>query len=136
MSDTHGHEEHHGVGHIVPIRYLVATGVGLLILTIITVWIAKFDFGGFNIAVALFIAGIKASLVVLFFMHLRWDRPFNSFILVSSIFFVLLFIGFAMTDTFAYRNEIIPGEGTDVQLKLTELEAAVAAPADDAEPNE
>ena len=66
---THGHDEHHGVGHIVPIRYLVATGTALLILTVITVWVAKFDFGAFNIAVALLIAGFKASLVVMFFMH-------------------------------------------------------------------
>ena len=127
--DTHGHDEHHGVGHIVPVRYLVATGVALLFLTVITVWVAKFDFGAFNVAVALAIAGFKASLVVLFFMHLRWDRPFNSFIFVGSLFFVLLFIFFALADTHAYRADIVRGEAPDVQLKLTELQNAPPDPA-------
>ena len=106
-----------------PIRYLLATGTALIILTIVTVVIAGFDFGAANIFVALIIAGIKASLVVLFFMHLRWDRPFNSFIFVASIGFVMLFISFALTDSLQYRNEVIPGEAPDIQEKLAEISA-------------
>jgi cytochrome c oxidase subunit 4 len=86
-SVEHGH---HAVGHIVPVKVLAATGIGLLILTAITVWVASFDFGNINIWVALFIAAFKASLVVLFFMHLRYDRPFNGIILVASLAFVAL----------------------------------------------
>jgi cytochrome c oxidase subunit 4 len=107
----------------VPVRILVATGVALLILTVITVVVARFDFGAANVAVALAIAGIKASLVVLFFMHLKYDRPFHSFVFVGSIAFVLLFIGFALTDSVEYRDEVIAGDGPEVIQRLDELEA-------------
>ena len=47
---THGtSQEHHGVGHIVPVRTLFATATLLLILTVVTVAVAKIDFGNFNI---------------------------------------------------------------------------------------
>jgi cytochrome c oxidase subunit 4 len=105
------HKSPHGVGHVVPPKILFATGGALLVLTVITVLAAKIDFEDMgvpelNIFVALAIAVVKASLVVLFFMHLRWDRPFNSIVLVTSVAFVALFIAFAMTDTFAYREDV------------------------------
>ena len=117
------HDDGHGVGHVVPVRYLVATGLALLVLTVVTVWVAGFDFGAANIFVALLIAGFKASLVVLFFMHLRWDRPFNSFIFVASIAFVVLFIAFALTDTIEYSPDLIEGDAPLVETRLTELSA-------------
>ena len=128
MAD-HGHDKHdahddHGVGHLVPVKYLIANGTALLFLTVITVWVAQFDFGAANIWIALAIAGLKASLVVLFFMHLWWDRAFNAFIFVASIAFVLLFISFALTDSLEYRDQVIPGEGSDVQERLAEITAA------------
>jgi cytochrome c oxidase subunit 4 len=119
---THG-DAHHGVGHIVPIKTLVVTGLALLVLTIITVVAASFDFGAANVFVALAIAAFKASLVVLFFMHLKYDRPFHSFIMVGSVFFVMLFIAFALTDTVEYREDVVGGNAPAVQEKLTELTA-------------
>ena len=121
------HDETHGVGHIVSHKILIATGFALLVLTVITVLAAEFDFGRANVFVALAIAAVKASLVVLFFMHLRWDRPFNSFIFVASIFFVGLFIAFALTDTVEYETEINPGNAEKVKTALEEL-AASATP--------
>ena len=120
---TEGHAEHHGVGHIVPVRILVATGLALLVFTIITVWAASFDFGAGNVFIALLIAGFKASLVVLFFMHLRYDRPFNSFIFVTSICLVMLFISFALPDTVEYEDELIPGNAPLVEELITTAEA-------------
>jgi cytochrome c oxidase subunit 4 len=126
--DMHATEgEGHHVGHVVPPRILIATGLGLLALTVITVLAAKIDFAQFdlhemNIFVALTIAVIKASLVCLFFMHLRWDRPFNSFVLVVSLVLVGLFISFAMTDSTEYQHEVIRGEGQEIQTKLTKVE--------------
>ncbi|MHC5028152.1 MAG: cytochrome C oxidase subunit IV family protein [Planctomycetota bacterium] len=114
----------HGVGHVVPLKILFATGTALLFLTFVTVWIAGFDFGAANIGIAMAVACLKASLVVLFFMHLRWDRPFNSFIFVGSIFFVGIFIAFALADSIAYRGDVIAGDGIDVQTKLAEVAAA------------
>ncbi len=116
-------EEHHGVGHIVPVRFLVATGVALLILTVVTVWIAKFDFGTANVWIALGVAVVKASLVVLFFMHLRWDRPFNALVFITSLAFVALFIGLAITDTFEYGPTVLEGNAVEVQKKVDALPA-------------
>ena len=127
----HGEGEHHGIGHIVPPRILITTAVGLLILTFITVKVAAIDFAALdlkelNIFIALGIAVLKASLVCLFFMHLRWDRPFNAFVLVTSLTLVGLFISFAMTDSSEYQHEIIKGEPPLVQTKLSALPKAVA----------
>jgi cytochrome c oxidase subunit 4 len=93
------------VGHLVPVSTLVGTAVALLAMTVITVAVRYVDLGEMNIVVALTIAVIKGSLVALFFMHLRWDRPFNAFAFVGSIAFVGLFMGFALLDFHAYSPE-------------------------------
>ena len=118
LPDQHdpAHGEHHGVGHVVDPKILIGTGLALLVLTVVTVVVAGFDFGDFNIWIALSIAGLKASLVTLFFMHLFWDRPFNSFVLVSSVAFLVIFIGFAITDSFEYSKDIEQWQ-QDVQSK-------------------
>jgi len=123
--DGHGHGEQ--VGHIVPARILVMTALALLVLTVVTVAVAGIDFADYdmpelNIWVALAVAVVKGSLVAMFFMHLRWDRPFNGIVFVLSIGFVALFIGFAMTDSLSYQPEIIKGDAPQVQLKLGELQ--------------
>ncbi len=112
----------HGVGHIVPVKTLVATGLALLVLTLITVWAAKIDLGNLNIWIALAIAVLKASLVVLFFMHLRYDRPFNGIVFVTSVAFVAIFISFALTDTKEYAPDIDTGDAPKVVEALDELQ--------------
>jgi len=124
--------EHHGVGHIVSPKILIATAFALLVLTALTVASVRIDFHQLdlpelNIAIALTIAFIKGSLVCLFFMHLRWDRPFNAIVLVSSLAFVALFIGFAITDTSEYHEEVIKGDTALVQQKVAEYEQRSAA---------
>ncbi len=112
----------HGVGHIVPIKTLVATGLALLVFTLITVLAAKIDLGDLNIWIALAIAVLKASLVVLFFMHLKYDRPFNGIVFVTSVAFVALFISFALTDTKEYAPDIDTGNAPKVVEALGELQ--------------
>ncbi|MBT8486957.1 MAG: cytochrome C oxidase subunit IV family protein [Phycisphaerae bacterium] len=117
MSDeTHASGSHadHGVGHVVPYRILVATGLALLVLTWITVSVASIDLGEANIYVALAVAVVKGTLVALFFMHLRWDRPFNSIVFIGSLLFVALFLAFAMTDTAEYQDQVDPGDAKAV----------------------
>ena len=120
-SESSQHEEHHGVGHVVPVRILFTTGIGLLILTAVTVFVAKMDFGNLNIWIALAIALLKGSLVLLFFMHLKYDRPFNGIIFVTSLAFVALFISFALTDTSEYAPDVYQGDAPKVVEKLTTL---------------
>jgi cytochrome c oxidase subunit 4 len=68
------------------------------------------DLGALNIWVALAIAIFKAALVILYFMHLRWDSLFNGIILISALAFVMVFIGVALMDTSEYKmNNQPPG---------------------------
>jgi len=90
--------------------------VALLILTGLTVgasWAARTgiaDFGSFNIVVALAIALVKAALVALYFMHLRYDSLFNGVVLIAALVFVMLFIAVSLMDTNQYEPTRQPFE--------------------------
>ena len=120
--------QHHGVGHIVPVKTLAAVGTALLVLTVVTVWAASLDFGKLNVWIALAIATVKASLVVAFFMHLKYDRPFNTIVFVVSVSLVALFISFSLTDTHEYAPDVDQGNAPEVVKKLTALESAADEP--------
>ncbi len=116
-ADAHG--EPHAGAHAVPRRILLAVYGALLVFTAITVGVSTLNLGPFNIWVALLVAVIKGGLVVMYFMHLRWDSPFNGLVLVSALFFVALFIGITMLDAHSYEvnmqpptSVIIAGEST------------------------
>jgi cytochrome c oxidase subunit 4 len=95
--------DHGTAGHVVPLWLLAAVLAVLLFLTVVTVAVTYVDLGAANIFVALFIAVVKAALVLLYFMHLRWDSPFNSLVIISALLFVAVFLAFAMIDTAEYR---------------------------------
>lgn len=80
--------------------------VALLVLTIITVAAARFDFGNLNTVVAILIASIKGSLVALFFMHLRHDK-FNAVIFVIGLFFLAVFLIWTLFDI-STRTTVLP----------------------------
>ena len=107
-----GHPE---VGHVVPLGMLFGVLAVLLVLTVVTVAVTFVDLGPMNLVVALVIALVKASLVLLYFMHLRWDRPFNAVILISALAFVVIFIGLTLLDSYSYQADIIPGVGSQIQ---------------------
>lgn len=83
--------------------------MALLILTVITVWTAYHNYGIFNIIVAMGIATIKASLVCLFFMHLKYDNHVDQVVFVSSFIFVAIFVGLTWADVF-YRPVDTPAK--------------------------
>src|SRR5687767_6310778 len=102
---AHHDDAHHGLAHVATIKVLCATGGTLLFLTIVTVLATKVDFGAeINLGIAMAIAVIKATLVVLFFMHLRYDRLFHSVVFVSAILAASLFVGFTLMDTNQYQQ--------------------------------
>ena len=75
-------------------RIYFAVYGALLVLTVITVLVSYVDLGLLNVFVALGIASVKASLVALFFMHLKWEnRLVWGFALVPIFFLVLIFFG-------------------------------------------
>jgi cytochrome c oxidase subunit IV len=97
-------EHHHGLSHVAPIKVIVATGGTLLVLTLVTVLATKVDFGAnINLAIAMAIAVVKATLVILFFMHLRYDRLFHSVVFVSALLAASLFVGFTLMDSNQYQ---------------------------------
>ncbi len=73
----------------------------LVVLTVITVLAAGIQWGSpsINVVVALAIATVKASLVALFFMHLRYDKPMNALILFAGVLFLGVFLGLCLIDT-------------------------------------
>lgn len=95
------------VGHVVGWPILLGTLIALLALTWITVAATWVDLGRLNLWIALIVATVKGALVCMYFMHLRYDRPFNAILLFTSLLFVLLFIGLALSDTVHYRPELI-----------------------------
>ena len=102
--DAHG-DDHHGLSHVAGIRVLVSTGGTLLLLTLCTVGATRLDFGAnINLAIAMAIAVLKATLVILFFMHLKYDRLFHTVIFVSAICAASLFIGFTLMDSSQYQE--------------------------------
>ena len=107
VADDVGPEAPHGV-HAVPRRILLGVYGLLIMFTVITVAASKVDLGQANIWVALAIALVKGGLVVMYFMHLRWDSPFNGLALVSALFFVALFIGLALLDSTSYQPQMKP----------------------------
>ena len=68
-----------------PLWLLAAVFAALLVLTCLTVAVAQVDLGNLNLYLAMAIATLKAALVVLFFMHLFWDRPFNAMMFVGCL---------------------------------------------------
>lgn len=105
----HGHGDHdHGLGHVAPVKVLLGTWIALMILTVVTVGATRIDLGAsFNLGLAMFIAVIKATLVVLYFMHLRYDRVFHSVLLIGGLLAASLFVGFALFDSNQYQHSII-----------------------------
>lgn len=78
---------------IAPTRMYTFVFLSLVVLTVVTVGAARQDLGGGgNIALGLLIAVVKASLVVLFFMHLKWDAKEDLSIRYFAIFPILLFL--------------------------------------------
>ncbi len=78
---------------------LLAVFGALVFLTIVTVAQASFDFGSLDVAIVMVIATIKAALVMAFFMHLAFDKPFNIIVFLGSFVFVGLFVIFTLSDS-------------------------------------
>jgi cytochrome c oxidase subunit 4 len=112
---NHANDAHHEGGHVVPLWLLAGVLGVLLVLTILTVAVTWVDLGRLNIWIAIVVAAIKATLVALYFMHLRWDRPFNGVILLISLVLVVLFLGFALRDGIAYLPDTIPGYAPEIR---------------------
>ena len=87
-----------GAHHIIPAKTFLNVLIALLILTIITVAVAQFDFGAFNALIAMGVASIKAALVLMYFMHLKYDDKTYTVLMATSVFFLFVFFFFSQLD--------------------------------------
>jgi len=79
--------------------FYIAIGATLIALTIITAGVAFINLGPFNPVVALLIATIKATLVVLFFMHVKGaSEKLTAAVVVSGFFFLLILLALSLAD--------------------------------------
>ena len=102
---AHAHNDGHGHGELQMGHHHVSSSamffnvlVALLILTVVTVGASRIDFGPANMLIAMLIASVKASLVILFFMHVKWDTAINKIVFLSSFLFLSLLFVFTLAD--------------------------------------
>ena len=94
---------HHGIAHVVPPSILLGIFAVLMVLTLLTVGVTRYDFGyNVNLIVALGIAVVKAVLVIAYFMHLRYDSPMYTILVALCLVFIGVFITFTIIDTGQY----------------------------------
>jgi len=84
--------------HIVPLNIYIKVISALLVLTALTVAVAQVDFGIFNVLIAMGIATVKAVLVLLFFMHLKYDDKLFPVIFLAGVFFLVVIFLFCELD--------------------------------------
>jgi cytochrome c oxidase subunit 4 len=120
------HTEHSE--HIVPVWIYLLIFATLFVLTIVTAWVSFKDLStnihghviNFNPLVALTIAVFKASLVVLFFMHVKYSPRLTKTVVGVGIFFLLILLSLTMTDylsrglmtspTSSHMNTTVPAQ--------------------------
>jgi len=89
--------------HIIPSRIYYMIWVTLMVFTVITAAVAFVDLGPFNTVVALIIATFKATLVVLFFMHVKYtSEKMTKTVIICAIFWLGLLLILSLAD-FATR---------------------------------
>jgi len=84
--------------HVLPLRVYLFVFFSLLGLTAVTVAVAFLDLGPFNNVVALGIAVLKATLVILFFMHVRYATRLTGLVVASGVFWLLIMVGLTLAD--------------------------------------
>lgn len=95
----------HDGHHLVPKSVLFQVFGALIVLTLITVGAAYVPLGPLNVPIAIAIATTKASLVVMIFMHLKYDNPVNALTFTVGAIFVVVFVGITLLDT-AFRGDL------------------------------
>jgi cytochrome c oxidase subunit IV len=85
-------------GHVAPKSMYYGIFAALMVFTAITVGVAFINLGRFNFPVAISIAVIKATLVILFFMHVKYSSRLTKLIIATGMFFLLILFVLTLTD--------------------------------------
>jgi cytochrome c oxidase subunit IV len=84
--------------HIAPKSLYYTIFMALMVGTALTVWVAYIDLGPFNSIVAMAIAVTKASLVILYFMHVKYSPKLTKLVVVASVFWLAIMLIMTMGD--------------------------------------
>ena len=85
--------------HIVPLKIYLSIFIALLAGTALTVWAGLHDFPGqLNVIIALTIAVVKATLVVLYFMHVRYSSRLIWVVFASALFWLAILFALTLSD--------------------------------------
>lgn len=92
------HEQEHALSY----RFLGLILLGLVLLTAVTVTVSYRDWGFLNVPIALFVASSKATLVLLFFMHIKYEGMVIKVSFISTVVVLAIMISFTFWDV-AFR---------------------------------
>ena len=106
-------------GHISPRSTYYAIFGALMVLTAITVTVAFFNLGALNFPVALGIAIVKATLVILFFMHVKYSSRLTKLICGAAFFFLVVLFGLTMSDYLSRGWFVAPGGTAGAGTQVT-----------------
>ena len=101
------HAESNPIAHVASVKSLLVVFAALVALTVLTVWQGtQLELGSWELLVVLAIAAAKSTLVILFFMHMLYDKPLNAIAFSIAILFVVLFIGLTLGDVLTYQPDV------------------------------
>ena len=119
-------------GHVSPKSTYYAIFGALMVLTGITVFAAFVNLGSFNFPVAISSEITKATLVILFFMHVKYSSRLTKMIVGMSFFFLCILFALTLTDYLSRGWHTAPrgsaGAGTQVGISTTVPERTVIEP--------
>ncbi len=107
MSTQNQHSEH--AVHIVPVPVYIGVFLALVVGTIVTWQVSLIDLGRWNAVVALTIAVCKATLVVLFFMHVKYSPKLTKLVVVCGIFWLMILLTVTEADLLTRTWMGVPG---------------------------
>jgi cytochrome c oxidase subunit 4 len=97
------------MAHITPARHYYLVFLSLVILTVVTVGIARVDLGAMNTPIALAVAGLKATLVILIFMGVRFNTPLTKVVAASGFLWLIILFGITLSDYLTRHWLGVPG---------------------------
>lgn len=112
MSAHHGPEQLEDFGdthHVSPVSLYITIFLLLMVMTAVTVGAAYVDLGALNLPVAVAIACFKATIVILYFMHVKYGSKIVKLTAATGFFFLIILFGITISD-YMTRNIVALGK--------------------------
>ncbi len=90
--------QHETEQHVVPYRVYLVVWAALLVLTAITVGVSRIDMKHVAVLAAMMIASLKGTLVILYFMHVRFEKPLYAGMILAAFSTYAVFVALTFAD--------------------------------------